>query len=85
MSRLAVAYFQWPRADESAVNSNLIRENVGDLAWITLSSSLLDDLAFYLPLQRRSCTLFQILDAVCTVGFSLPDIFPSVLIACALL
>jgi Stage II sporulation protein E (SpoIIE) len=53
------------------------------LAWITLFSALADGLVFYMPNRDAHILMFEILDAVCTVGFSVPAIFPVVLIALA--
>jgi hypothetical protein len=53
------------------------------LAWITLCSAVADGLVFYMPNRDAHVLLFEILDAVSTVGFSLPAIFPFVLIAVA--
>jgi len=53
------------------------------LAWITLLSAILDTVVFYMPSIDAHALLFQILDAVFTAGFSVPEIFPLVLIAFA--
>jgi hypothetical protein len=53
------------------------------LAWIMLSSSILDDLVFLMPYRDTHPLTFESLDALATVGFSLPEIFPLVLIALA--
>jgi hypothetical protein len=53
------------------------------LAWITLLSALLDSFLFYMPFIEAHATLFQILDAICTLGFSTPEIFPLILIVLA--
>jgi hypothetical protein len=53
------------------------------LAWITFVSAALDSLVFYMPSIDAHQTLFQILDAVFTVGFSVGEVFPLVLIALA--
>ncbi len=53
------------------------------LAWFTMLSSVLDSFVFYMPSIDAHALLFQVLDAVLTVGFSLPEIFPLVLIVLA--
>jgi hypothetical protein len=53
------------------------------LAWIAFFSAFLDALIFYFPQRDAHPTLFLTSDAVFTVGFSLPEIFPLVLIALA--
>ncbi|MFZ0395322.1 MAG: PP2C family protein-serine/threonine phosphatase [Terracidiphilus sp.] len=52
------------------------------LAWFTFLSAVLDTLVFYMPIDAHA-KLFQVLDAVFTAGFSLPGVFPLVLIAFA--
>jgi len=51
------------------------------LAWISLVFAILDCVVYYMPSIDTHALLFQVLDAVFTVGFSLPEIFPLVLIA----
>lgn len=53
------------------------------LAWITLVFAILDCVVYYIPSLDTHVRLFQVLDVVFTVGFSLPGIFPLVLIALA--
>ncbi len=53
------------------------------LAWITLVSAFLDCVVFYMPSIDAHALLFQVLDTVFTLGFSLPEIFPLVLIGLA--
>jgi hypothetical protein len=53
------------------------------LATITLSSAIFDDLIFLMPGRDSHPLAFELLDAVATLGFSLPEIFPLVLIALA--
>jgi len=53
------------------------------LACITLFSAVFDDFVFLMPARDAHALTFEILDAVATVGFSLPEIFPLILIALA--
>jgi len=53
------------------------------LACTMLFSSIFDDLVFLMPNRDAHPLTFEVLDAVATVGFSLPQIFPLVLIALA--
>lgn len=53
------------------------------LAWITFLSAVLDSLVFYMPSIDANAKLFQVLDAVFTAGFSLPEVFPLILILLA--
>jgi hypothetical protein len=53
------------------------------LAWITFVSAIGDVFTFYVPFIDPDPLKFQILDALFTVGFSVPAIFPFVLIALA--
>ncbi|HWE87163.1 MAG TPA: PP2C family protein-serine/threonine phosphatase [Terracidiphilus sp.] len=53
------------------------------LAWITFPAAVIDSLLFYTSSIDAHAKLFQVLDAVFTVGFSLPQIFPLILIAVA--
>lgn len=53
------------------------------LAWVTFPAAALDSLVFYMPSIGAHKALFQIFDAVCTVGFSVGEVFPLVLIALA--
>lgn len=53
------------------------------LAWITLVFAILDCVVYYMPSLDTHVLVFQVLDVVFTVGFSLPGIFPLVLIALA--
>ena len=53
------------------------------LAWTALVFSACDAAVFYLPSIDQHTRLFQILDAVLTAGFSLPEIYPLLLIAFA--
>jgi hypothetical protein len=53
------------------------------LGWTTLVFALLDCAVFYMPSVDAHALLFQVLDAAFTVGFSLPGIFPLILIALA--
>ncbi len=53
------------------------------LAWITFACSVADDLIFLMPGRDAHPMNFEVLDAIATVGFSLPEIFPLVLIALA--
>jgi hypothetical protein len=53
------------------------------LAWITLIFAILDCIVFYIPSIDAHARMFQVLDAVFTAGFSLPGIFPLVLIILA--
>ena len=51
------------------------------LAWITLLCALADDFIYFIPVIHSHALTFAIVDAIATVGFSLPEIFPLVLIA----
>jgi hypothetical protein len=53
------------------------------LAWITMVFAILDCVVYYMPSIDTHAVLFQVLDSLFTVGFSLPEIFPLVLIALA--
>jgi hypothetical protein len=53
------------------------------LAWITFLSAVLDSLVFYMPSIDARAPIFQVLDAVFTAGFSVPEVFPLVLIVLA--
>lgn len=53
------------------------------LAWITLCSSVGDNLIYLMPNRDAHELRFEVLDAVFTAGFSVPAIFPFVLIALA--
>jgi hypothetical protein len=53
------------------------------LAWVTFVSAVLDSLVFYMPSIDAHALLFQVLDVVFTVGFSVGEIYPFVLIAIA--
>jgi hypothetical protein len=53
------------------------------LALITFPAAALDSLLFYMPSIDAHQALFQILDVVFTVGFSVGEVFPLVLIALA--
>jgi hypothetical protein len=53
------------------------------LAWITLCSAIGDGLVFDMPHRDAHVLLFEVLDAIATIGFSLPAVFPLVLIALA--
>jgi len=53
------------------------------LAWITFCSSIADGLIFYMPHRDAHVLLFEVLDAIATLGFSAPAVFPFVLIAMA--
>ena len=53
------------------------------LAWFAFLCSVLDALVFYMPSIDSHAKLLQILDAVFTAGFSLPEIFPLILIVIA--
>jgi hypothetical protein len=53
------------------------------LAWSTFFSAIGDDLVFFLPARDTHALTFEILDALATAGFSLPEIFPLILIALA--
>jgi hypothetical protein len=54
------------------------------LAWITLCSAIADGLVFYMPHRDAHALLFELLDAIATIGFSTPAVFPFILIALAL-
>ncbi|MGA7806143.1 PP2C family protein-serine/threonine phosphatase, partial [Bradyrhizobium sp.] len=54
------------------------------LAWITLCSVTADGLVFLMPQREAHVLLFEVLDAIATIGFSTPSIFPFILIALAL-
>lgn len=53
------------------------------LAWIAFVSAALDSFVFYMPSIDAHARLFQILDAVLTAGFSVPEVFPLILIVLA--
>ena len=53
------------------------------LASITFFSAIFDDFVFLMPARDSHPLAFESLDAVATIGFSLPEIFPLVLIALA--
>jgi len=53
------------------------------LAWITLCSAIGDGLVYDMPHRDAHVLLFEVLDAIATIGFSLPAVFPFVLIALA--
>lgn len=53
------------------------------LAWVTLFSTVLDSLTFYMPSMDVNARLFQVLDAIFTVGFSVGEVFPLILIVIA--
>lgn len=53
------------------------------LAWATFACAVTDDLIFLMPARDTHPLNFEVLDAIVTVGFSLPEIFPLVLIALA--
>ncbi len=53
------------------------------LACTMLFSSIFDDLVFLMPYRDAHPLTFEVLDAIATVGFSLPQIFPLILIALA--
>jgi hypothetical protein len=53
------------------------------LAWITLGSAIGDGLVFDMLNRGAHVLLFEVLDAIATLGFSLPAVFPFVLIALA--
>jgi len=53
------------------------------LACTMLFSSIFDDLVFLMPYRDAHPLTFEVLDALATVGFSLPEIFPLVLIGLA--
>jgi hypothetical protein len=54
------------------------------LAWITLISALFDDLIFSFVWSSLHVSAFHILDAIFTAGFSIPEVWPLVLVALAL-
>jgi hypothetical protein len=53
------------------------------LAWVTFVSAVLDSLVFYMPSIDAHALLFQVLDVVFTMGFSVGEVYPFVLIAIA--
>jgi hypothetical protein len=53
------------------------------LAWVTFVCAVLDSFIFYMPSIDTHARLFQILDAGFTLGFSLPEVFPLVLVGIA--
>ena len=53
------------------------------LAWITFLFAILDCIVYYMPSLDAHALLFQSLDAIFTVGFSVPEIFPVILIVLA--
>lgn len=53
------------------------------LAWVTFLFATLDCVVYYVPSIDAHALLFQYLDAVFTVGFSVPEVFPVILIVLA--
>ncbi len=53
------------------------------LAWITLCSVIADGLVYLMPYRDAHMLRFELLDAASTIGFSIPAVFPFVLIALA--
>ena len=53
------------------------------LAWITVGAAIADSLLYSMPQRDAHTLLFEVLDAVATVAFSTPAVFPFVLIALA--
>ena len=53
------------------------------LAWITMCSVIVDGLVFLMPHRDAHMLRFELLDAAATIGFSVPAVFPFVLIALA--
>lgn len=53
------------------------------LAWATFAFAMLDCIVFYMPSIDEHALLFQVLDAIFTVGFSVPEVFPVILIVLA--
>ena len=53
------------------------------LAWITFASAVADDIVFLTPGRDGHPLLVEVLDAILTAGFSLPQMFPLLLIALA--
>jgi hypothetical protein len=53
------------------------------LAWITFLFAILDCIVYYMPSLDAHARLFQVLDAVFTIGFSVPEVFPVILIVLA--
>jgi hypothetical protein len=53
------------------------------LAWFTFACAFLDLIVYYMPSIDAHAKLFQVLDAIFTAGFSIPGIFPLILIVVA--
>ncbi len=53
------------------------------LSWSTFLFAILDCVVYYMPSMDAHALMFQVLDAVFTVGFSVPEVFPVILIVLA--